>query len=123
MALIFKQSIMTNTSEVQALYEGIAQYIFRPFRRDEKISAAEFLATDTLRKVGTRLHKKYVFEKANYKARQFSFTFSPQEIVAILICIGRFKPNPFLDVVLGKLHQRSLNLGNIIELNPKSPKQ
>ena len=90
---------------------------------DKRLSAAEYLAIDYLRKLASRLYTKYRNEAMNNRSRQFEFTFSPQEVLAITLCIRNYKQDLVLDVILGKVQQRSLNLENYIELNHKSLKQ
>ena len=124
MALVFRQTITTNVSEIYALNEAIGRLLFRPLRCDDKISPAEFLSLEPLKKLSTRLNTKWMQETTREKKRmQFSFTFSPQEVLAIWLCIRNYKSDPFLDVVLGKVQQRSLNLDSLVELNHKSLKQ
>jgi hypothetical protein len=117
MALIFRQTITTNSTEVYMLYETINQFLFKPLRSDRKVIAEEFLSIDPLRKLATRLYTKYQREAQSHKARQFSFTFSPQEVLAITICIRNYKQSQILDVILGKVQQRSLNLESYVELS------
>lgn len=116
MALVFRQTITTNTSEVYALYEAISAFLFRPLKSDCKVSPLEFLAGDPLKKVAGRLYRKYLKEESLQKWRTFSFQFSPQELLAIYLCIRNYLADPFLDVMLGKIQQRSLNLSNQIKL-------
>ncbi len=122
MALVFRQQITTNRLEVLALYNAISAHIFKPLRSDRKVSLAEFLSAEPLRRVAGRLHTKYLKEQ-HHKSIQFSFSFAPQELLAIHHCIRNTKQDHFLQMILGKVQQKALNFEDNIELNLKSPKQ
>jgi hypothetical protein len=116
MALIFRQQITTNRLEILALYNAISAHIFKPFRSDRKVSLVEFLSAEPLRKVASRLHTKYLKEQYNL-AHQFSFSFSPQELLAIHHCIRNTKQNHFLISILMKIQQKVLNFENYAVLH------
>lgn len=76
MALIGKETITTNATELFALYQAIDFTLWKPVEYDEKLTVAQFLAVGPLRRVYKRLHTKLANEHGR-PHKTFPFTFPP----------------------------------------------
>ena len=117
MDLLMRQTVETNALEIYALYCSIQDYFFLPIGSDSKITVAEALAIEPLRKLASRLHTRFLSTFHKPTKYRFGFSFSPQELLAIHVCIRNTKAEPLLQVILGKVDQKALNLDNQVKLN------
>lgn len=90
--------------------------VYRTQMGREKMTVAELLAPRYLASVRNRLASRSIQTQQKTKV-DFSFSFTVQEIFAILTCIAAPADNVFLCKLIGDLHQKSCNYHFLIKNN------
>ncbi|RDC63303.1 hypothetical protein [Adhaeribacter pallidiroseus] len=113
----FKEQINISRQGAEYLAVSICNWLeYRPEPGKDKLTLAELLATSYLFNVKNRLQSAVI--RANFKRKlDFNFTFSCQEIFAILLCIPIPTDNSLLRKLLGDLHRKSLNFDYLLKNN------
>lgn len=104
-----QQAVEVNRLEAQELALAIHEFIiYTPQHR--KLTQEEALALAPLARVGKRLTIRADLEGTKAKPRSFKFNFKWDELLAVQSCIPLATANLVLQVVLGKIQQKAINL-------------
>ncbi|QHL87438.1 hypothetical protein GU926_08305 [Nibribacter ruber] len=104
-----QQAIETNRLEAMALALAIHEFIIYT-TQERQLTQEEALALKPLAKVCKRLTARASTEAMKPKPSPFKFNFKWDELLAVQLCISINTCNQVLQVILGKVQQKAINL-------------
>ncbi|MGV3540699.1 MAG: hypothetical protein ACO1OQ_12875 [Rufibacter sp.] len=104
-----KQPVAMDHHEAQALALAIYSFIVEAPKR-KYVPVEQILSLSPLVRLNRRLVARANSEQLKPKPKEFTFKLSPEELVAVTRCISSDGNDLKLQVILGKIQQKSLNL-------------